>query len=288
MKIRINDAHCHYGTNSLFMTMALRPTRKFSNELGELQKIMDLNNVENCVLFAQPEPANTFGHIWRGLYYHLWNISTDSQEPYFGWEINYVKSNEEISKIKDNRVNFIPFLSANDGIGEIEKYIDERGNPPRGIKYYGIYGDIPNEKILDYMNEHKMNMVLHLPMKCRICPQKLLEKVSMYPDIKFQLAHMGDGIPEILSSLWEFDNLYLDTAMFTNESYQNLYKKHGTTMEDMFMNAPEGKIIFGSDEPWASLEEQVNQIADMQYNGIFSAKDADKVLYQNAKDVWNL
>ncbi|MBP2029262.1 hypothetical protein J2755_000182 [Methanohalophilus levihalophilus] len=288
MKIRINDAHCHYGTNSMLMTMALRPTKKFSNDFGELEGIMESNNVENCVLFSQPEPANTFGHIWRGLYYHLWNVSTDSQEPYFGWRINYTKANEKISKIKDKHVNFIPFLSASDGIEEIEKYVDERGNSPRGIKYYGIYGDIPNLNILQYLNEHEMSMVLHLPMKCRKCPQKLLDTVGRYPDLKFQLAHMGDGIPEILSSLWEFDNLYLDTAMITNEAYQNLYRKQGTTMEEMIQNAPESKILFGSDEPWGSLGEQAKSIVDLQFSGILSARDVDNILYQNARTVWAL
>lgn len=288
MKHRINDAHCHYGTNSMLMTMALRPTQKFSNELGELQNIMDRNNVENCILFAQPEPANTFGHIWRGLYYHLWNSSTDSQEPYFGWRIDYAKANEQISKIKDERVKFIPFLSASDDIGEIEKYVDEGGNPPEGIKYYGIYGGIPNDEILHYMNENEMSMVLHLPMKCRKCPQKLLEKVAQYPDTKFQLAHMGDGIEEIVTALGEFENLYLDTAMVTHKSYKNLYENQGTTMEDMIINAPEGKIIFGSDEPWASLEKQADPIRDLQSTGNFSAKDVDRVLYKNARDVWKL
>jgi hypothetical protein len=286
-KYRINDAHCHYGTNSIFMTMALRPTTRISNNIKRLQENMDRNNVENCVLFAQPEPSNTFGHFWKDLFYHLKNKSRGPDEPYSGWKIDYTRANDEIWAIDEDRVAFIPFIAANDSDKNIAKYEDENENPPAGIKYYGIYGNMPDDSILSYMNENCINLLLHIPMACSKNPCRLLDKVEQYPDINFQLAHLRDGVPEIIKAVDDFDNLYLDTAMSNHEAYRHMHKIHGTTTENIITSQSEGKVLFGSDEPWGDLQEQLQDIAKLQEDGSFSEKDVDRVLYQKAAHLWN-
>jgi len=146
---------------------------------------------------------------------------------------------------------------------------------------------MPDDSILSYMNENYMNLLLHIPMACSKDPYKLLDKVEQYPDINFQLAHLGDGIPEIIKAVNDLDNLYLDTAMSNHEAYRYMYKEHGTTTEDIITGQPEGKVLFGSDEPWGNLQEQLQTILKLQEEGTLSTKDVDRVLYKNAAHLWD-
>ncbi len=281
MNLSIYDAHLHWCKNSEEMS-ALRQEPMIDSSLRDILDYFDRFDIRRGVVFCSPEPEEVFDKYSDErieMFKRAWGSSEYSVKEY---PINYYNENDYLSNVWDERVVFIPFISSKDDISQIERYCDSSGNPPSGIKYYGLYGGVLNDDIFEYLNEHKMCLVLHLPNSCAKKPELLLDKVGRYDNAKVQVAHLANANKEILDALGEYDNLYIDTSASTHRLFKLLYKRKGTSVEEILMSHPK-KILYGSDMPWANPEEQIKSVENAK--GL-SKRDKHNILRGNFKVVW--
>jgi predicted TIM-barrel fold metal-dependent hydrolase len=123
-----------------------------------------------------------------------------------------------------------------------------------------------------------MNLILHLSSRSLLNPARFLEKVYKYPRINFQVPHLAIGVQEIILAVKEFDNLYLDTSACTHWMNRRVFR----TPHRKIISAFPEKILFGSDEPWASYEAEIEEV-----NGLdISDNDKEKIFSRNFEKLW--
>jgi predicted TIM-barrel fold metal-dependent hydrolase len=108
-------------------------------------------------------------------------------------------------------------------------------------------------------------------------PEKLGRLVADFPEIDFVGAHMGGlcaPVREIKEHLAPRQNLYLDTSnaahVLSREEFVGMLQLHG----------PE-HILFGTDWPWFSHEEEVRRIEDLSQQAGFSFQERSRVFGGN-------
>jgi len=287
MKITVNDAHCHYGNESL-MGRIERGTIHSNNPYEKIRRDLDTYEIQNQVLFAQPCPSSTVGYIkgtlWalpRGLYSGLqqfrdnfleWPLgksNTDESKIFFG-NVDYSRANREICRLEDSRIKFVPFVNSHFNPSELEEF-----GEVEGVKFYEPYGDIPDE-LLKYLNEREMNLVIHLSLDKE--PESILGLVEKNDGITFQLAHWAIGSPKIMDALEEYSNLFIDTAASSADIYSTYFK---VPFKKIAQEHPD-KILFGSDEPWTTLGKEIGYMRSLGLD----KTDLEKIMYSNYYQLW--
>lgn len=265
--MEINDAHCHFGRESFFGSIAR--LRLYSNNNYEsLKKEWDMHNVKHVVLFAQPCPRSIKRYLGEVILFLLgYRISKTIDEKTFG-KVDYSQANKEISELTDNRVEFVPFINSSINASDLALL------NVKGVKYYEPYGKIP-ENLLSYLNQNNLNMVLHLSTENETRPEKFLNIVENNEGIKFQVAHCANGVKEIISALDEYSNLFVDTSAISHRYYGHI------PVKDIVENHPD-KVLFGSDEPWTKYEEQLRIFENLG----LSKSDLESVFEKNYLKLW--
>lgn len=272
----INDAHCHYGIDSPFHSVEGALKIFSGNAYDSLKEDWAAYNVKKCILFSQPLPVS------RGLYFleaatfpvsYGVNIFKNNL---FGICPDYSKINKEINEVglNDSRVQFVPFVNRKFRASEIGIYENIKG-----VKFYEPYGEIP-QSLLEYLGEKELNMIVHIWEKSENNQRKFLKLVEKHEAVNFQVPHLANGNLEIISALGELDNLYVDTSCCSNKIYKK-YVLDGDSFEEIVSNHVE-KVLFGSDEPFASYKSQIQQINNME----ISAKDKEMIKEKNFYKIW--
>jgi predicted TIM-barrel fold metal-dependent hydrolase len=108
-------------------------------------------------------------------------------------------------------------------------------------------------------------------------PEKLARLVADFPEIDFVGAHMGGlAAPssEVKEHLVPRQNLYLDTSnaahVLSRQEFVGMLRLHGP-----------GHILFGTDWPWFSHEEEAKLIEDLLQQAGFSLEERSRVLGGN-------
>lgn len=151
----------------------------------------------------------------------------------------------------------------------------------KGIKIHPVYqqvdiDDIRFKRIIDYACSLGLIIVTHagfdvsFPQVSNVIPSKIHNVIEEIHPEKFVLAHMGGwGCYDDVIGMIAGQDVYLDTSFsiipiinaentalsphnnrqLTNEMFVNLVRQHGAD-----------KILFGSDSPWASQSETLNNL----------------------------
>ena len=180
-------------------------------------------------------------------------------------------------------ISFGGIHPACDDIENKMKKIKEMGFP--GVKIHPDYQDtfINDEgyiRIMQCAKEYDLTVVTHsgvdagykgLPVRCT--PALALELIRKVPHGKFVLAHFGAN--EMSDEVYDllcgedvyFDNAYVLRFM-SKETFQKILQKHGAD-----------KILFASDSPWSSIENDVNILKSFALD-----KDTEnKIFSENAR-----
>lgn len=172
----------------------------------------------------------------------------------------------------------------------------------KGIKIHPVYqqvdiDDIRFKRIIDYACSLGLIIVTHagfdvsFPQGSNVIPLKIHNVIEEIHPEKFVLAHMGGWgcYDDVLGTIAGQD-VYLDTSFsivpiinaentalsphnnrqLTNEMFVNLVRQHGAD-----------KILFGSDSPWASQSETLN---NLKLSGL-SDKELKLITGANAKSL---
>jgi hypothetical protein len=286
--MKINDAHCHYGNESLVGRLE-RLRLHSNNPYEKIKQDLDAYEIQNQVLFAQPCPASTLGYIKgalmlfpRGIYsslqqnrdmlpegLHLGKSNTTEPKIFFG-NVDYNRTNQEISRLEDTRIEFVPFVNSHFKPSDIKEF-----NGIKGVKFYETYGDIP-EELLNYLNNQGLNLILHRDLTKG--PEHILDMVAKNSGINFQIAHWATGSRKITGALDEYSNLFVDTA----GSSLSFYTKHlGIPFKQIAQEHPD-KVLFGSDEPWANLGKEIEAVTNLG----LGKETEEKILYKNYYKLW--
>lgn len=113
----------------------------------------------------------------------------------------------------------------------------------------GIF-DMLNESFLRFADQHRLNIMLHIPGKERLHSlktRKELEQItSDYPNVRFIMAHTGRAfcfydVEGTIDFLTEKKNVWFDTALLNDPP----------VLEYLFRKVPSDRILYGSDAPLA-------------------------------------
>ncbi|NLG83796.1 MAG: amidohydrolase family protein [Firmicutes bacterium] len=164
--------------------------------------------------------------------------------------------------------------------GEIKRLLDLG---LKGVKFHPDYQNFfVDEKRLFPLYEElcreKLPVLFHsgvdigLPEPCHCEPARLRKVIETFPEGKWIAAHMGgwqrwDEVERYLLGL----RIYMDTSYclphIGKERMVRLIREHGA-----------GRILFGSDSPWADQREAVEEIVGLA----LSPEEKEQILGKNA------
>lgn len=272
----INDAHCHYGIDSPFHSIE-GALKLFSNKsYNSLKEDWETYNVKKCILFSQPLPVSRSRYFFETATFPISYGVYIIKNNFFSICPDYSKINKEINEnsLKDNRIQFAPFVNHKFSASEIDIYENIKG-----VKFYEPYGEIP-QSLLKYLDEKELNIIVHIWEKTENNQKEFLKIVEKHEAINFQVPHLANGNLKIINALDELDNLYVDTSCCSSKIYKK-YVLDGESFEKIVSNHVE-KVLFGSDEPYASYKSQIDQINNMK----ISAKDKERIKEKNFYKIW--
>ncbi|MHC4874019.1 MAG: amidohydrolase family protein [Planctomycetota bacterium] len=240
---KVFDCHIHMFDKTCFAEDHEFPEkscyRKFDQQFS----------IEQCLAYAEkmfPERdfyTNSFGHPDK-------DTILDASGRYTG-------------SITDNKTHFgMALISPHDKIEDIKKRVLD--NKLIGYKPYlnfvdwkdsadiEIFDILPEEQ-MDFANEKKLAMTLHIPRRGRlgdpVNQKQMVEICTRYPDVQIIFAHIGrayylKNVIGFLDCIKDIPNAFIDTAMVNHEG----------VLEYTFNNYPREKILFGSDAPIAMMK----------------------------------
>ncbi len=176
---------------------------------------------------------------------------------------------------------------AEDAVSELDR-IKELGL--KGVKlhndYQGVFiFDEVCHPVYRRCEELGLPIVFHMgrdpisPEVHRAMPYDLLELHENFPKLKIIGAHLGgvSAWESVYHYLMNVPNIWLDTAFTAGRIDETLFyeivKKHGAD-----------RILFGSDLPWSSPEDEKEMIARLPV----SDGDKEKIYYKNAVELLQL
>lgn len=272
----VNDAHCHYGIDSPFHSIVVSDKLFSRKSYNSLKVDWKTYNVKKCILFSQPLPVSRSRYFFETETFPISYGVNFIKNKLFNICPDYSKINKEINEIslRDNRIQFVPFVNHKFSASDVDIYENIKG-----VKFYEPYGEMP-QNLLEYLGEREMNIIVHISEKIENNPKEFLKLVEKHEAINFQVPHLANGNLEVISALDELDNLYIDTSCCSNKIYKK-YVLDGDSFEEIVSNHVE-KVLFGSDEPYASYKSQIDQINNME----ISAKDKENIKKKNFYKIW--
>ena len=191
--------------------------------------------------------------------------------------------NETFKNGKRRLISFAGVHPMCENIDEKMKFIKDSGF--LGIKIHPDYqntfiNDARYVRILECAKEYDLIVVTHsgvdgayrgMPVKCT--PALVKELIRKVNHKKFVLAHLGanEMFDEVLETLCDED-VYFDTAYILRyikeETFKEILKKHG-----------DNRVLFATDSPWSSIEEDVKTIKSYSLDKITE----EKLFSENAK-----
>jgi predicted TIM-barrel fold metal-dependent hydrolase len=124
---------------------------------------------------------------------------------------------------------------------------------------------------------YKADIYFGIPRNHVTTPERLGRLVKKYPEIPFIAAHMGGlcaPFQDVLDHLPPAPNLYLETSnaahTLKEEEFVRLLDLHGP-----------GRILFGTDWPWFSHDEEKQGIGRLMDIAGYGRADRDKVYFEN-------
>lgn len=166
----------------------------------------------------------------------------------------------------------------------------------KGIKLMPMYaGFFPDDRKLDYLWEyataHRLPVLLHTgttfidraPLECTL--PRLIDNVAIrFPDVKIIMAHLSHPYEgECVATIRKHPNVYADCSALYYRPFQ-LY--HSLMLLQEYRAW--GKLLFGSDYPFASVDASVAGIRSLNnmLEGTslprLDAEQIEKMLYRNS------
>lgn len=271
--MKICDSHCHHGLDKFYRSFEY--TRKIHSEkkYEDLKADWEKHEIEKCVLFPQPMPTTKIRHtadiitFYPG--YLFYTINKHMKKP-----IDYSTANKEIYELskRDERIIFVPFVNPLCNISDFDCFENIRG-----VKTYRVEKGMEN--LLEYLNENNLNLIIHPPEDDNKIEQ-LLDYAQKYDGVNFQIAHCGFGSSDIVGSLDELDNIYVDTSGCSSPLYVK-YCLKDIPFDECVSNHPE-KVLFGSDVPWTEYDNKIEQIKKLE----LGINDQNWIFSETFKKLW--
>lgn len=189
-----------------------------------------------------------------------------------------------------NSEELIAFGSINpkseNAIDEVEK-LKKRGL--KGVKFHPEYQSFDMEDksfypIFEACYEMNLIMSFHSGKDIAFAdtnyahPAAMLKLCKHLPEAKIVLAHLGGWQQWVeVSEILVESTCFMDTSFTAGFIDPNL-------MADIIINHGIGKIVFGSDAPWASFKQSIDFIDGLS----LSSADKDQIFYENAAQLLGL
>jgi predicted TIM-barrel fold metal-dependent hydrolase len=192
--------------------------------------------------------------------------------------------NEKYKTGKRRIISFAGIHPHCDGIGEKMAFIKKSGF--LGIKIHPDYQDtfFDDERyveILNYAKEYDLIAVTHAGVdiafrNCVHCtPERALSVIKRVGHKKLVLAHLGGSeLPEEVIDKLCGEDVYFDTAYIlryiNEEAFKKILNRHGAD-----------RILFATDYPWSSIEEDVKAIKSFSLD----RTTEEKLFEKNAREL---
>ncbi len=213
--------------------------------------------------------------------------------------LNTVTNERQVDKVNafalstaEKYDNLIPFCSVHPLNENIFQKLTELKNAGiKGIKHHPDYvgimlDDERMHPLLQAASDLELPMVIHAgfdpvsPEKMHATPDAICNVIEKFPNLTLIVAHMGGVMmwEEVIDKLCG-KNVWLDTAFccerigFSVELANRIFERHDI-----------GKILFGSDAPWAKPSE----IIELLNKSKLSQDELDAILYKNAKRLFGI
>jgi predicted TIM-barrel fold metal-dependent hydrolase len=278
----IFDCHANCGWDMSNTRKNLHPTEQSYKQL--LLK-MELAEVEKAVIVPFPSPGGQF-----------------SDAPWYDVENNYLVQAVNYSS------RFVMFPAVNPGDKNSVRMIKTLAvmRETKGVKFshqIPMNVDIDaliGHPLMDIVEDNKLIMMIHIGTgkergigSVHTTLDYAVRVARKYPSIRFIFCHLGRLHSSLMEAL-NLHNVYTDTAGLALQhhwkhfiakdallSLKNLTPQH--IIEKLVDFGYEDKIMFGSDEPYTSYNEQISHIK----NADISTRAKEKILYDNMTGLLN-
>jgi predicted TIM-barrel fold metal-dependent hydrolase len=279
--MEIIDCHVNVGWDANNTKKGLIPNRQ--SYLNLLAK-MEINNISKAVMVPFPSPSGQF------------NKSNN-------W---YDLENHYLMNAKNHSKKLIPFPAVNPKDNVSVENINTLA-VAFGVKGIKFSHQIPMEfsidslikhRIMDIVHEHNLIFMIHVGTGKEAGAQYVhttlnyaVEVARNYPDVKFIFCHLG-RLHSSLKDALDLENVFLDTAalsMWKNwqqflakEPLLEFKKSHPSQVIQTLVDwGHENKILFGSDEPYASYKSEIDNINNAQIPDSVKRK----IFYENISNL---
>jgi uncharacterized protein len=275
--MKIIDCHANVGWDVNNTRKNLYPV---SQTYVKLHEKMDNANIEQSVIIPFPSPGAQFQSV--GFWYDIEN--------------HYLMEAERFSK------RFVPFP----GVNPNDKWSVRNINTLAvtfGIKGVKFSHQIPmgfsidkliNHKLMKIIQEHNLVFMIHIGTGKEVGGQYVhttldyaIQVAKQYPDISFIFCHLGRLHWSLIEAL-QLKNVHMDTSAlsmwkhweeFLAKEHMHIFKHSSPTdvIEKLVALGYEDKILFGSDEPYAKYQKEIENINDAN----IPERAKRKIFYEN-------
>ena len=298
--LNIIDAHCHISVNG-----------NFNQNLDQLKVDMKKNGINKAILFIDPFVKEFTCPKESKDNFHYCHISDKSQDLsklsifcdkcekhiYYG-DDPYDKYNKKLfEEVNDSMFYLFLMLSISNNTinNNIDKFKYLHGYKICGLKLYTGLTDVTLNNLKN-LNSH-LPLLIHTGKAFNQDPKNMIKFLKSYKGYII-LAHYARFCPEVVELVKAYDNIYVDTSpsAYIYKEYINRVKKRGLfdykgidKPEDLYYKALElfgiDKLIFGSDYPFSSLDNEVEllkrvKLTETEFDKITN-KNITKILRRN-------
>ncbi|PIN90377.1 hypothetical protein COU61_02720 [Candidatus Pacearchaeota archaeon CG10_big_fil_rev_8_21_14_0_10_35_13] len=206
--------------------------------------------------------------------------------------------------------SFYPFLAIYPS--DDPKYLSaiksfrERLERPCGFKFIARslerkIGELSGRRIMDFLDDLGAVLLLHTGTDIFSDPNQIPPLARKYPHVRFIAAHLGAFSGSFLRTIGVYDNIYVDSSIFSDMFSQRLQESpkypflknvpENFSFEEfvdyIFMTFPiRSRILFGSDYPWIKLfgkplDEERNLVLesciDPELKSCWAYKNAERI-----------
>lgn len=244
----IIDAHAHAAGNYSNAESIRNMVRKYEIEKIILctspKNITDLQAPPNNLpLKKSPDSNYLLNRMLRFAYTHFMKANGDGNKYVF----------ELKNKVPDKIIQFLWVNPLDKGhMADIERNICEY--QPKGIKLHQAWdsfeiGKIEFNTLAHIARSYKLPVFIHLYSKKETW--RLLQYIKSNPDTVFIIGHMA-GLDIFKTDRSHLENLFFDTSGSDRVQGKDILKAINSFGYE--------HVIFGTDTPYASIDDQINKI----------------------------
>lgn len=129
--------------------------------------------------------------------------------------------------------------------------------------------------LLEICSAYKRSVFCHTGTPIMAMPFQLAVLARAFPQIKFVMGHAGysDFWYDVIPAAKQSDNIFIDITCTTGAAVKNYIKQLGAE-----------HLLWGSAYPRSGYKVELEKILRLD----LSADDLEKIMYKNAKELWDI